>query len=634
MNGRRVLGHLALCAACIWILAGCTDDRRPTISTTAPDPQVGETTGEPARNPRPHLWVLSIGVSAYTDPRLHLRYAAADAADFAEVLKRQEHGPLYDEVHTSVLTDAAVTRESLLEAFDAFLGAATPVDVAVIFLAGHGVRTEQPTAHYFLTAAAAPAAPHIAGVDMEELRRQILRLHRNIPRMVVILDTCYAGAVAGTPSDSIDVGADLSSQLAAVDGLYILTAASRGQRSYELAAQRHGAFTFGLLDGLNGAASSRDGLITVYRLATHATGVVEQLTQSQQRPSISIVGEDFALAADPARFAQVTPPPVAVQTPSIETVARREKIAIGAFEYFGPDASYQWMHRALSQDVLTAFSELRQLDVYDEKMLRLMARDAPDVMDAAQRTDVNLVVQGAYWVQNQQLSISAQVQSVRPVRLVASARTQGPVDAFSQLTGQLMLALLDQLPVAVPGPLKRQLRNPGATSLTARRLLAEGEGEDVPATSPPDARPPTLIPPEARLTPLDRLGNAVAWMLQVLVQPSFAQDNLDPEGELRATLEGYRQALESEDIEALRSYYEDFTPGQATALSTYFENASALQVELTDVRIAISGNDAAVSFTRRDRFTDRTDGEPQDVRIRVTKRFERRAGRWVMLKGA
>ncbi|MBX3025086.1 caspase family protein [bacterium] len=633
MSGARFkirLGLAAIClaaaigAAAAWFGASREATARPLAQTTTATTFAG---GE--RGQRPHLWVLSVGVSAYRDPALRLEYAAADARDFAAALQQQANGPVYDLVHTRVLTDTAASRDAILEALDGFLGQASPVDVAVIFLAGHGVRADRGAAHYFLTAAASPEAPHIAGVDMGELRRQILRLHRNIPRMVVVLDTCHAGAVTAAPSGA-QLGADLSSGLAPVEGLYILTSASAGQRSLEVAARRHGAFTAALLDGLQGGAARNDGLITVLGLANHAIRQVEELTDGRQRPYISIVGEDLAIAADPGRLAQVTPPPLPTPAAPAEPERQRERIAIGDFEYFGPDAAYEWMHRALSQDVLTAFSEIRQLDVYDETMLRFVARDAPDTLEAAQRAGVGLLVRGAYWVQDRQLSISAQVQSVRPLQVVATARARGPVDKFAQLTGQVMLALLDQLSVDVPAPLGDQLRNPGTSSLTARKLLTEAESGGGRAPR----RPERPIQPGAFHAPPPSAPPLLAWLLDAIVPPSFAQTDPDAEAQLRVTLEGYRQALEDEDLDALRRYYADFPASQAAALDRYFENAENLRIELSDVRVAIIGDEAAVSFTRHDRFTDRERGEPQDVRVRVTKRFAFRGGQWIILNDA
>ena len=628
----KKIGVVATALTCLFALLGCSDPRSASSVQATPigAPQVAALQPDGPR--RPHLWVLSIGVSEYRDQQLRLQYAAADARAFADVLKRQEHGPLYDTVHTTVLTDTAATRESILQALDTFLGDATPVDVAVIFLAGHGIRTDNPTAYYFLTANASPVAPHIAGLDMAELSRQLLRLHRNIPRMVVVLDTCHAGAVT-LNSDRVQFGADLASALTPADGLYILTAAGAGERSFELSAKQHGAFTYALLDGLGGKAAGPDGLITVLGLASHASQLVEQLTANQQRPYIAMIGEDLTLAVPPDRFAQVTPRPAPARLARAEAPAQHERVAIRDFEYFGSDTNYGWMHRALSEDVMTAFSELHQLDVYDENMLRFVTRDAPDVIDAAQRAGIELLVQGAYWVQDNQLSVSAQVQSVRPLQLIATARAQGPVDQFAQLTGQLITNLFDQLPVNVPGALATQLQHPGTTSLAARKMLTETEGGSAPrAAVAPGVSRSAIAPGAWHGRAPQYLLEWITSALVDLAHPSLAQAAHDLESELRAALESYRQALEGKDLDALRTYYADFTPSQAAALARYFANAADVRVEFSDVRIAIIGDDAAVSFTRRDRFTDHTSGEPQDVTFRVTKRFAHTTSGWLIQK--
>jgi uncharacterized caspase-like protein/TolB-like protein len=626
----KKIGVVAPSLMCLLTLLGCSEPRGSTAVHATPTSAPQVAAAHPAGVRRPHLWVLSIGVSQYRDQQLRLQYAAADAQAFADVLKRQEHGPLYATVHTAVLLDVAVTRESILQALDTFLGNATPVDVAVIFLAGHGIRTENPTAYYFLTADASPAAPHIAGLDMMELSRQLLRLHRNIPHMVVVLDTCHGGAV--TPNtDRVQFGADLASALAPAEGLYILTAAGAGERSFELAAQQHGAFTYALLDGLRGRAAGPDGLITVLGLATHASQLVQELTSNQQRPYIAVIGEDLALAAHPERFAQVTPPPGPAHAARAAAPPQRERVAIRDFEYFGSDATFQWMHRALSEDVLTSFSELHQLDVYDETMLRFVTRDAPDVIDAAQRAGIDLLVQGAYWVQDKQLSVNVQVQSVRPLRLIATARAQGPVGQFAQLTAQLTTSLFDQLRVNVPASLAAQLRHPATTSLAARQMLTETEGGSAPggAAAPGSSRS-ALTPGAFHGGRWQDLLEWIAAGLSGLARPSLAQASADPETALQSTLQGYRQALESKDLDALRGYYEEFPPSQAAALARYFNNTTDLQIEFSDVRIAIIGDDAAVSFTRRDRFTDHGTGEPQDVTVRITKRFTRRMSSWLI----
>ena len=448
---------------------------------------------------------------------------------------------------------------------------------------------------------------------------------------VVVLDTCHGGAVA-PHSDRVQFGADLANALAPAEGLYILTAARAGERSFELTQQQHGAFTYALLDGLTGAAASADGLITVFGLASHASRLVQQLTADQQRPYIAMIGEDLTLAADPRRLAEITPPPMAVHLAHAEPTPQRETLAVRDFEHLGPDASADWMSRALSQDVLTAFSELHQFDVYDENMLRFVTRDESDLLDAAQRAGIRMLVEGAYWVQDNQLSVSAQVKSVRPLQLIASARMQGPVDQFSVLTGRLVSTLLEQLPVEVPGPLAERLQHPEMTSLAARRLLAESDagGSSEPSPTPGASR--SAIPPGAWLWPswLRLAFDSVARADIGVPRPSLAEPPPGIEAELRVTLEGYRKALEGRDLNTLRSYYEDFTDSQQAALARYFESTEDLRIEFDDVRVAIIGDDAAVSFTRHDRFTDRGTGQPQHATVRVTKRFARRAGGWVI----
>jgi hypothetical protein len=63
---------------------------------------------------------------------------------------------------------------------------------------------------------------------------------------------------------------------------------------------------------------------------------------------------------------------------------------------------------------------------------------------------------------------------------------------------------------------------------------------------------------------------------------SLAAQSPDVEAELRVRLDGYRKALEGKDLNALRSYYEDFTDSQRAALARYFESAEDLRIEFDD----------------------------------------------------
>lgn len=113
-----------------------------------------------------------------------------------------------------------------------------------------------------------------------------------------------------------------------------------------------------------------------------------------------------------------------------------------------------------------------------------------------------------------------------------------------------------------------------------------------------------------------------------LTAPCHAAEADGSEAELRRTLEDYRAAFTREDLDALSAFYAEFSVQQGQAVQRYFDNAEGLEVEFDDVRIAIIGERASVSFTRRDRFVDRATGESQQVVVRLTKLFEKGPEGW------
>ncbi len=594
----------------------------PRVPAVAPPAQIDSALDNARNALRPVLWVLSAGVSRYRDPVLSLRYAADDARALAQSLTRQEGGPLYSKVETRVLIDGEVTRASLLRAFEEFLGQAAPIDVGVIFLAGHGVSDPRYDTYYFLPADATATQPHIEGLDVGELNRQLRVVHRNLRRLVVILDTCHAGAVARDRSSGL--GQDLAFRLAPAEGLYILASARSGEPSVELPSLGHGAFTHALLDGLSGATAGADGLITVFGLAGHAARVVRRLSEDRQHPYQAILGEDLVLAADPRHFAQITPPPL--PTPAVVAApARRERVAVVSFENLRPDPQQDWMQKALRQEFTTALASVTQLDVYDETEVRFLARGADDVIEAAQRAGMEKLVGGSYWVEEDHITITAHLRGLNPLQRLASARIDGPLAEFFTLRGRLVLALLDQIGVDLPLEQARRVLDAGSTDLAARKLLYGAEGGG--GTSSGLQATPSAT---GRVAPGSSLGHRLLKLLAVS-SVTYAAEADTPEAELRTTLEGYRMAFMNRDATALATYYLQFSHAQREALGQYFANADGLQVEFDDVRIAVIGERASVTFTRRDRFIDRDTGDTQQIVVRVTKLFARQPNGWRIL---
>ncbi|HKO61762.1 MAG TPA: caspase family protein, partial [Pyrinomonadaceae bacterium] len=85
------------------------------------------------------MYILAIAVNKYANPQFDLRFAVADATDFAAELQRQE-GKLKNFARTEVtsLHDTQATKANILRALSELAGKVKPEDAVVVYYAGHG----------------------------------------------------------------------------------------------------------------------------------------------------------------------------------------------------------------------------------------------------------------------------------------------------------------------------------------------------------------------------------------------------------------------------------------------------------------------------------------------------------------
>jgi uncharacterized caspase-like protein len=574
-----------------------------------------------AADSRPTLWVLAIGVSRYVDPDLELRFAAADARAIADALAEQRSGPLYRDVKVKTLLDTEVTRRTIFESLEAFLGQAAPTDMGLIYLAGHGMQDASTGGYYFLPATASRENMVYEGMDMVELERQVRRLNDNIGSLVVMLDTCYAARAAAGSRD-LTLGADLASRLGATEGLYVLAAAKAGEQSRETESLGHGVFTKAILDGLGGAAADPAGLVTVLRLAEYVGLTVPQWTEGKQHPYHDIRGGNPVLAVDLKRASAAKASIVAPRGEPTEQPIQSGRIAVMRFDDLREDPEHRWMEDGLREEFTTALNDVTQLEVYAEPEIRLMARGAVDAMDAARRAGMEMVVSGSFAVQEGRISITAHIKDVATMKHIASTKMEGPINEFFDLRSRIALHLLERLRLELPASEVARILRPGTTNLEARRLLLEAEGAAVSEKTP-------AVTPKRRE---DR--GASLWRLFTISSLAYAEEGDGAESQLRALLEEYRASFEKKDIDAVERYYENFTDEQRKAIEGYFSMADELKVVFTDIRVTAFGDRAAVSFTRNDRFVDRDTGDLQEIRIRQTKTLARRPAGWRIVPSA
>jgi len=267
-----------------------------TIQSQPTIPSTHRISGPKQRFFKPRLFVLSVGVSQYKDSRLNLRFAARDAASLAQALAKQSRR-IFREVRVKVLTDAKVTRESVLKAMSSFLGRAVSTDVVLIFVAGHGVKKEQTGSFYFLPHPANPDNLITQGLGWYGFEEAAKLLSSRVKNVVLILDTCHAGAmkIATRGITRHDLSSPFKKK-----GFYTLAAAQPNEGAIEKQEWGHGAFTYAILEGLKGEAdSNRNQEVDVVELFHYVEARVADLTDGQQHPHFRMGGGSLPLAACP-----------------------------------------------------------------------------------------------------------------------------------------------------------------------------------------------------------------------------------------------------------------------------------------------------------------------------------------------
>jgi uncharacterized caspase-like protein len=238
--------------------------------------------------------VIAIGISDYTGDSLKLNYAAKDAEDFAKAIEigaLRLPGVDKDKIHIRLLTsngeksevefsvsNAKKTRATKVDILKAFedLSGATPNDMFIVYLAGHGVSVNLNQnaiggeVYHYLTQEAVrsdmsdKSVRNSQTISSEEIR-EMMRANRALKR-VLILDTCAAGAASGSFVTKRDVPSD---QIAALErlkdntGFYVLMGSSADKVSYEASRYGQGLLTYALLHGMQGAINREDADVEV-----------------------------------------------------------------------------------------------------------------------------------------------------------------------------------------------------------------------------------------------------------------------------------------------------------------------------------------------------------------------------------
>ena len=219
------------------------------------------------------LFIMAVGVDRYRNPQLALRFAAADATTVAQALRDGAVG-LFASAEVTVLNDEAATREGILAALERLSREIGPQDTFLLYLAGHGVKTEPEERFLFLPQDVEDAS------SWEALRRQGLSdevlvgaLSRIRARNGFLFrDTCYAGQVA------VDALASVGNEA----GRYLLTASTSVQEALDSYDDRNGVFAVAVRKALTGRAGRDErGIVSALALGEYVSRRVGVLAREK-----------------------------------------------------------------------------------------------------------------------------------------------------------------------------------------------------------------------------------------------------------------------------------------------------------------------------------------------------------------
>ena len=241
------------------------------------------------------LYILAIAVNKYANSQFDLRYAVADATDFASELQRQETQiKKYERTEIISLQDARATKANILAALTSLAVRVKPEDAVVVYYAGHG--TAQQNQFYLI--------PHDLGyagsrnqIDATALQailargisdRELERIFEGIDagQFLLVIDACNSGqALEAEEKRRGPMNSRGLAQLAYEKGMYVLTAAQSYQAAMEAAKLGHGYLTYALVEeGLKTSAADiqpADGQVFLREWLDYATQRVPQMQEEK-----------------------------------------------------------------------------------------------------------------------------------------------------------------------------------------------------------------------------------------------------------------------------------------------------------------------------------------------------------------
>lgn len=258
-----------------------------------------------ASEEKPTLYLITIGINKYKNPKYNLNYAEADANGVESSIKKSSSGIFKAIVPYNIRNEKAI-KSNILAALDDVKKKSLEQDMLVVYYAGHGVMVGESAAdkEFYIVPTDVTQlygkeemlkAKAIAASSLKEYAESI-----NAQKQVFILDACQSSGALETVTERGAAEEKAIAQLARSTGTFWITSTGSDQFASEFEKLGHGIFTYALIEGINGKAdTNNDKKLTVRELSTYIENKVpelsEQLKGTAQYPSGYSFGNDFPL---------------------------------------------------------------------------------------------------------------------------------------------------------------------------------------------------------------------------------------------------------------------------------------------------------------------------------------------------
>ena len=241
------------------------------------------------------LYLMVVGINAYTNKINPLTYALPDATAFKEEIEKDAKSILAN-VKTYFVSDAKADKAGIINAFNEIKKLAQPQDVFVFYYAGHGYIEPTSKEFYLVSSDVTDAGASLLqnGIPAKELQQYAVDIQAQ--KQLFVLDACQS---AGAFDAMLKHDGEQQKSLAVVarsTGTHWMAASGSLETAKEFGELGHGAFTYVMLQALKGQAAANK-MITVNGLKNFLQVKVPELVKkyggNNQYPASYGQGNDF-----------------------------------------------------------------------------------------------------------------------------------------------------------------------------------------------------------------------------------------------------------------------------------------------------------------------------------------------------